>query len=230
MEPFDQERFYDFILDNNVIGFFPEKRLLASGRKSHWYANWRTVGEDPYLIDQLSDFVLAFAQPHCPLVHTFYGVPEGATKLALITQFKHAQRSIAYRPGLHALAMGRGNPKPHGDPKDRFFLGVPKGLTVVIEDVTMTGDSLMRAMVGLEGAGVNLIGAITLLNRMERRDDGMSVQQALEQLHGGLGLFSMSVAHHILPRAYERLKPERWIADAIEQEFEHSGMAPIKLG
>lgn len=35
--------FIDFVIKNNVIGFFEDKLLFTSGRQSHWYSNWRNV-------------------------------------------------------------------------------------------------------------------------------------------------------------------------------------------
>jgi orotate phosphoribosyltransferase-like protein len=37
-------------------------------------------------------------------------------------------------------------------PKDKFFVGVPKGKTIVIEDVTTTGGSLIETLNGLKEA------------------------------------------------------------------------------
>jgi orotate phosphoribosyltransferase len=127
---FNKNNFNQFVNDNNVVGFFKEPVKLKSGRMSNWYVNWRTVTEDVYLTDKLSNFVLDFKEDLGLNVDCFYGVPEGATKLAIITQYKLA-KEISYWPGSHPLAMGRGKPKEHGAEKDRFFLGIPKGRTII---------------------------------------------------------------------------------------------------
>ncbi|GAI05807.1 unnamed protein product, partial [marine sediment metagenome] len=41
MENFSQKEFNDFVLDNNIYGFFNEDLTLVSGRKTRFYANWR---------------------------------------------------------------------------------------------------------------------------------------------------------------------------------------------
>jgi len=71
MRKFDQQRFNEFIVENNVITFQPTK--LRSGRISPYYINWRNVLEDVYLIDELTDYVIVFVEdlglnPDC-----FYG-------------------------------------------------------------------------------------------------------------------------------------------------------------
>ena len=58
----EKHRFYDFIIENNVIGFFDEPLTLKSGRMSYWYVNWRTVAEDVFLLDKVSDFLLSFVK------------------------------------------------------------------------------------------------------------------------------------------------------------------------
>ncbi|MFQ5531541.1 MAG: hypothetical protein ACE5ES_02905, partial [Candidatus Nanoarchaeia archaeon] len=156
MGEFNQEEFNKFIEENNVYGFFEEAITLKSGRKSHFYANWRNVVEDVFLTDKLADYVISFAKNTFPNIDTFYGVPEGATKLGIITQFKLAKLDENHSKGSHILAMGRAKPKEHGAPKDKFFVGMPKGKTVVIEDVTTTGGSLINTLDSLKEASVEV--------------------------------------------------------------------------
>ncbi len=222
---FNQEEFNQFIVDNNVVGFFEQPIKLSSGRISHWYVNWRI--NDVFLMDKLSDFVIAFVkslglQPDC-----FYGVPEGATKLGIITQHKWAKQSLSYGEMSHVLPMGRGKPKEHGDVKDRFFVGEPGGKVVVIEDVTTTGGSLIETLRGLKEAGTEVIGVISLTNRMEKRDDGLSVKEAVER--EGFGFYNMSSSLELLPMIYNKLQPEKEIIKAIEAGFKEYGVEELKL-
>lgn len=224
---FNQEEFNEFVLENNVVGFFKEPIKLKSGRMSNWYVNWRTPTSDAYLLDRLSDYVLSFAKqlhlnPDC-----FYGVPEGATKLGVLTQYKWAKQSSNYGKGSHVLAMGRGKPKEHGAPKDKYFVGQPQGKTIVIEDVTTTGGSLLSTIDALKEAGVDVIAAVGLTNRMEVRDDGKSVKQAVEEK--GVKYYELSSALDLLPAVYKKLNPGDEIAKSIEQEFEKYGVEKLKL-
>lgn len=198
MAKFNQQRFNQFILKNNVIGFFKEPIILKSGRPSHWYVNWRNIAEDVFLLDKLTDFVIDFSedldlQPDC-----FYGVPEGATKLGILVQYKWAKKSPNYGPQSHILSMGRGKPKDHGEPKDRFFVGVPKGKIVILEDVTTTGNSLLESINNLKKLkNVKIIAAISLTNRMEKRHDKKSVKEVVEK--EGVHYFQMSNMLELLP-------------------------------
>ena len=227
MDNFNSEEFNKFIEKSNVYGFFQEAITLKSGRKSHFYANWRNVVEDAFLTDQLSDFVIAFAKTNNIPVDTFYGVPEGATKLGVICQFKFAKSKQDLNKGDFVLAMGRAKPKEHGAAKDKYFVGMPKGNTVVIEDVTTTGGSLINTLNSLKEAGINVSAVVSLTNRMEKRDDGKSVKEAVEQL--GFKFYSMSNSLDLLPLMYKKLQPGKEIAKEIESEFNQYGVSSLKL-
>src|SRR3989344_2596417 len=227
MSSFNQEEFNRFVLDNGVIGFFDQPIKLKSGRMSNWYVNWRNVAEDVFLLDQLTDYVIAFTRDLSLEPDCFYGVPEGATKFAVLTQYKWAKESPAYAPHSHALPMGRGKPKEHGAPKDKYFVGEPRGKTVVLEDVTTTGGSLLTAIDRLTESDIPIIAAFGLTNRMELRDDGQSVQTAVGSRN--VQYHALSSALQLLPEAYQRLHPGEQIARAIEEEFEKYGVERIKL-
>ncbi len=224
---FRQEEFNKFIEENNIYGFFQEAITLKSGRKSHFYANWRNVVGDVFLTELLSDYLISFAKSKGLEVDTFYGVPEGATKLGVITQYKLAKLQESFAKGSHVLAMGRAKPKDHGAPKDRFFVGMPKGKVVVIEDVTTTGGSLITTLDSLKESGVDVVGVISLTNRMEKRDDGASVKEAIE--NKGLKFYSMSSSLDILPLIYQKLQPGEEVKKEIESEFEEYGVEKLSL-
>ena len=219
---FNQEIFNEFIIRSGVIGFFEKPIKLKSERMSNYYVNWRTVLESVRLTDITSRFVIDFTEslglePFC-----FYGVPEGATKIGIITQYKHGINS-----DCDILPMGRGKPKDHGDPKDKYFLGLPKGKTILLEDVTTTGKSLIDEIEKLQNENVDIIVAFGLTNRNEKRDDGTTVKQAIGNYN--IPYFAMSNAFELLPLAYQRQKPGEKIARAIEEEFERYGEYPLRL-
>ncbi|MDP3639632.1 MAG: hypothetical protein Q8R53_00320 [Nanoarchaeota archaeon] len=227
MNSFNQGYFNRFVLDNNIVGFFKEPITLKSGRMSNWYVNWRDVAEDVFLLDQLTDYVIAFTQDRGLEPDCFYGVPEGATKLGVLTQYKWAKESPHYAPHSHALPMGRGKPKDHGTPKDKYFVGEPRGKTIILEDVTTTGGSLLTTIDSLTELEIPIIAAFGLTNRMELRDDGQSVQKAVESKK--VQYHPLSSAHQLLPEAYKRLNPGEQIARAIEEEFEKYGVEELKI-
>ena len=223
----DKNKFNSFIIENNIIGFFEKPLKLKSGRDSYWYVNWRNIAEDTFLIDKLTDYLIDFVsrlelKPDC-----FYGVPEGATKLGIITQFKWAKIQSDYGQNVYKLVMGRAKPKEHGDPKDKYFLGIPNGKVIILEDVTTTGGSLLQTINNLKDIGINIIAAIGLTNRNELRDDGKSVEQII--LDKNVKYYSMSNAIELLPKIYKKLKPGEFIAKNIENYFKKYGIDEIKL-
>ena len=227
MAKFNQQKFNQFILENNVIGFFEEPITLKSGRLSFWYVNWRNVAQDVFLLDKLTDLVINFVEDLNLKPDCFYGVPEGATKLGILTQYKWAKKSSNFGLASHILPMGRGKPKDHGDLKDRFFVGMPRGETVILEDVTTTGSSLLETIEKLKITGVKIIAAISLTNRMEKRDDGKSVKEVVEEK--GIPYFQMSNVLELLPMTHQKLKPKMEIAQKVEEEFQKYGVEKLKL-
>ena len=219
----EKDNFYDFIIKNNVVGFFNEPITLKSGRKSYWYVNWRTIAEDVYLLDKVSNFLLLFVK-HLNLVpNCFYGVPEGATKLGVITQYKWAFNDKNIQPGKYVLSMGRGKPKDHGELKDKFFLGIPKGKIILLEDTTTTGGSMLKAIDDLLKNKVNIIAAIGLTNRNEIRDDGNTVEEAIKKKK--VQYYAMSNAIDLLPK----LNPNSTITNHIKDYFKKYGESEIKF-
>ncbi len=148
-----------------MVKRFENPVVLKSGRKSHWYVDWRSVCSDVFLADRLADYVVDFANRRSLGVDSFYGVPEGATKLGLLVQYKWAKGRGDFGEGRYSFAMGRGKPKEHGLEKDRYFIGFPRGRVFVIEDVVTTGGSLIDEMERLERAGAEVGGAIVLTDR-----------------------------------------------------------------
>ncbi|PKM92259.1 MAG: hypothetical protein CVU81_01395 [Euryarchaeota archaeon HGW-Euryarchaeota-1] len=204
---FNQAKFNDFVIKSGIIGFFKEPIKLKSGRMSNWYVNWRNVSEDVGGIDKLSDFVTGFIKAHKLKPDCIYGVPEGATKLGIITQYKWTKMQPDYSEKKYVLPMGRGKIKGHGDPKDRYFVGVPSGNVVVLEDVTTTGGSLINTLKSLMLLrGVKVIAAIGLTNRNKVRDDGKSVGGAIAEI--GAKYYSMSNASELLPLLIKTTKTD----------------------
>ncbi len=222
MKEFNQQEFNEFIIANGVVGFFDEPITFKSGRVGHYYVNWRDVVEDAYLTEKLADFVLEFVRDNNIDVETFYGVPEGATKLGIITQFKFAKSQPNFSKSSHVLSMGRAKPKDHGMPKDKFFVGAPNGKVVVIEDVTTTGGSLIETLTKLDSMGVDVVAVISLTNRMEMTKEGKSVKEAVENL--GFNFYNMSSVLDVLPMAYEKFQPAENIIDSIKEYYDKYGI------
>ncbi len=209
-----------FIVDEGIIGFFEKPLVLKSGRHSHFYVNWRRATNDAYLLDQLSDYLLSFIESSGLTFDTLYGVPEGASKTALITAFKLAKLDPKFSPGSHTISMGRAKPKPHGDPADRFFIGQPQGATYVLEDTITTGLSLIQCLDQLREAGIDVRGVICLTDRCELRDDGLSVADYLKQRYGrDFAFHALSRAPDLLRLVVAQQKPPATVVKALENEL-----------
>ena len=219
----EEENFYDFILRNKVIGFFKEPLKLKSGRISNWYVNWRNIAEDVFLLDELTNYIIDYVQNLGLNPDLFYGVPEGATKLGIITQYKWAKKQEDYSRKSYILSMGRGKPKEHGDVKDKFFLGVPEGHLIILEDVTTTGGSLLDSIDKLSDLNVKIDVAIGLTNRNELRDDGKSVEVAIKEK--GVPYHAMSNALDLLPR----LTPDTAMVKQVVEYFQKYGVKEINF-
>ena len=218
---FDSGQFADFVLKNGVIAFKEDLITYKSGRRGHCYVNWRVAINDAYLLDQVTDSIIDFVNSKKLAPRSFYGVPEGATKLGVLTQYKWAKSRPNYAPGIYVLPMGRAVPKDHGAPEDKFFVGMPQGNTIVLEDTTTTGGSLLQSIDSLQASGVKIIAAIALTNRNEVRDDGLTVPQALEKK--GVPYYALSNLKDLLPSVYDALKPSPEIRQAVDAYFEKYG-------
>ncbi|HIH37815.1 hypothetical protein J4460_00250 [Candidatus Woesearchaeota archaeon] len=223
-EAFDKKAYCMFILNQDVIGFFDEPITLKSGRISQWYVNCRNLWGRYGVTEQLISFLLAFTKEKNLHPDYYYGVPEGATGFAILLNYEKAK---AQGNNDAKLVYGRGKPKDHGAPKDKYFLGpAEKGDKVIIlEDVTTTGGSLLTTLASLREAGIDVVGAIGLVNRMERRDDTVSVEEKLKK--EGIPYYFLAGAHEILPLARKKVHPKQEIIAAVENYFKEYGTVPL---
>ena len=166
---FDQKQFNHFIQENQVVKHFDKAIRLKSGETSHTYINWRQATSDAYISYELTNFILSAMHQYYPEATCIYGVAEGASKLAVISQFLWAQQQESFEKDLYPLAMGRGKAKEHGDPADRYFLGSPKGKIVVLEDVITTGGSLLDTLKQLEEMDADILGVLVLTDRSTKK-------------------------------------------------------------
>lgn len=214
------QSFSEFIINNGIIGFFEKPLTLKSGRQSHFYVNWRKATNDAYLLDQLSDFLFHYIKDNKLNCDTLYGVPEGASKTAIITGMKLAKSSSLFALGSHVIAMGRAQPKTHGDPADRYFVGKPEGHTYVLEDTITTGLSLFNCLDQLLESNIDVRGVICLTDRCERRDDGTTVREQMKRRFGNrISYHAMSEASDLLRTVIARQRPNETVVRALSQEL-----------
>jgi orotate phosphoribosyltransferase len=218
---YNHDEFISFILNNEIVGFYDTPIRLTSGKLSNWFINWREATEDVFLVDQMSDFVIRFLLDNNLNPDCLYGIPEGGTKLALITQFKWANLSKNYQKGSHILPMGRGLSKKHGPLHSREYIGRPRGKTIILEDVVTTGRTLLKKMRLLRKRDdINISGVIVLSDRAVRNRDKNRVKDLVESM--GIPYYALSDAFELVPKAFKHYHASDEMKSKLEKEFEQN--------
>lgn len=225
MSLFDRDKFDDFILSNNCVGFFEEPIKLKSERLCNYYVNLRNLMRTVGLKRDTARFVYQFAMDKGLRPDVFIGVPEGATPLG-----ESVTELIDYRNPYEVPAViMRAVPKDHGNPIDRETIGrLEPGYHVVVnEDVTTTGKSTAETIERISKTGAIIDSVLGCVDRLERRDDGRMVSEYFKEKYG-VEYVSMTDAAVLVQKAYKMLNPPRHVADAVEKYFrEHSPVHPI---
>jgi orotate phosphoribosyltransferase len=145
---------------------------LASGRESTFYFDMKPTMLHPEGAALLADLVLA--QIIDLKVDYVGGLEMGAVPIA------GAIALASHRAGqpIHAFFV-RKQPKGHG--AQRLIEGPIKGETlagkrvVVVEDVTTTGGSALKAIDAIRADGAEIIGVLTLVDREEGAEAAFAV-------------------------------------------------------
>lgn len=215
--PLNRDAWLSWMIQHEIPGFFEQPVTLASGKQSHWYINWRNAAKDVFALEQIVDMLLESITQMGLQPDVIFGVPEGASKLAVLAQYKWAKRSANYGPGSHILAMGRGRQKEYGAIADRAFLGAPKGRVLLIEDVTTTGQSLLDTAIQLqELEDVVLVGALSLTNRHIPGPNEPTIKERFAAQ--GMLFEAMVEAQDILPATIKSYAPSTDILSALRLE------------
>tara|TARA_B100001142_G_scaffold311204_1_gene345402 strand:+ start:176 stop:811 length:636 start_codon:yes stop_codon:yes gene_type:complete len=201
---FNQQSFNQFILENQIIKIADQPFTLKSGQESHLYINWRQITNDVYLLETCAKYIIQFCETQGLIPDCFYGVPEGATKIGILTQYLWAKHQ-GYSAGSHRLAMGRVKPKEHGSPSDRFFIGEPEGSLILIEDVTTTGQSMLATLDQLQALNKTVSACIGLTNREPKATD-LSIKEKVAQRN--VAYFSLSNAKDLLTQLNQENQSE----------------------
>ncbi len=246
---FDQGAYHDFVLNyrspdgRNVVGFFPKKRKLVSGRESFWYWNGRILIDYTDPMDRVAHFVLDFCEENGILPDYFVNVPEGVNKLTDYLNTLLGRKQNAVLGGKQVQA--RAKPKEHGDPKDANFVGpVEEGdKAVVFEDVTTTGGSLMGTLKRCLDSGLNVIATLCECNRMEKAAEGRGEGRVdfdvgvVEHVAGvnerGTRHYALTGATEIIPAAFKLWTPPEGvekasIAGGLREEYEDHGVVSME--
>ncbi len=199
----NQEEFEQFFLaTEGSAGFFDPPITLKSGRPGYYYFDLRNFQNHRGTKRRLVGYVYDFCMEQELRPELFLGVPEGMTPIgSAMTEL------IDYLDDTPAAVL-RTAPKGHGDPRDRSSIGrlEPGTKVVFVEDVTTTGGSGIKYTLSLQNAGVDVIGFVAVVNRLERRDGGLYVPEFFEQIMH-VPYSSMTDAARLLPKMCRRDNP-----------------------
>lgn len=165
----DKERLIEIIRERSFsVG---EEMKLASGRTSNFYFNMKPTMMHPEGAHLMASLVLAALEGE--QVDLIGGLEIGAIPLATaVAAVSHAEG----RP-IRAFFV-RKQVKEHGTQKLVEGLAPDEAMAgqavVVIEDVTTTGGSAIKAVEGLKAEGANVLKVITIVDREEGAADNFA--------------------------------------------------------
>ena len=137
--------------------------LLSSGRRSEHYMNCKPVTLDGYGLELVSELMADLIDEDAVAVG---GLTLGADPLVA---------GIAMKAKIGGLIV-RKEPKGHGTNAQLEGPELPKGSKVtVVEDVTTTAQSAIKAVNAIRDAGYDVTRIITLIDRQEHGDADINV-------------------------------------------------------
>jgi orotate phosphoribosyltransferase len=158
---------------------FQEREVtLSSGLKSNFYIDCKQVSldaEGATLIGELFHMVIEEVAPEAVAVG---GLTLGADPLATATSV------ISFQLGRpRAAFIVRKEPKGHGTGQWIESTSLPAGTPVVIlEDVVTTGASTLRAIERSRGAGLKVLHALGLVDRLEGGREAVTAETPMTTL------------------------------------------------
>jgi orotate phosphoribosyltransferase len=161
-----------------TTAFQEREVVLSSGRRSNFYLDCKQVSLDPEgatLIGELFHALIDEVAPHAVAVG---GLTLGADPLATATSVISFQRGRA-----RAAFLVRKEPKGHGTNQWIESTKLPAGADVVIlEDVITTGAATLKAIERARLAGLHVVHAIGLVDRLEGGREAVTKEAPLTTL------------------------------------------------
>lgn len=213
---FNREAYDIFLVKNSVVGFYEDPITLRSGGLSFWYANFRALLDDLNKVDKAAEFIYDFVRQNNLNPTNFFAVPEGPREFA-----SSANRILRehYTGKVISATSLRAGYKTHGSPLDRYSVGplFPLMNPILIEDVSTTGNSSTEFIMNLQEQGISPLALLSMLNRLERRNDGRTVKELVEGSYN-VKYLPMSGADTVLPIAIRLLEPKESILEGLRKE------------
>jgi orotate phosphoribosyltransferase len=158
---------------------FQEREVvLSSGRTSNFYIDCKQVSLDPEGATLIGELFHAVIDEVAPQAVAVGGLTLGADPLATATSVVSWQ---AGRP--RAAFLVRKEPKGHGTNQWLESTRLPDGAAVVIvEDVVTTGAATLKAIERARLAGLHVVHALGLVDRLEGGRDAIVAEVPLTTL------------------------------------------------
>lgn len=147
-----------------------EKFTLVSGKKSNHYFNMKKVTMSPiasYSLNSLMLELIGQVVNHNHVAQAFGGLTMGADPMIYgICELINSAYLKGLGEPIYPLIV-RKEPKKHGTslPIEGYYEDVQK--VIVLEDVTTTGGSAMKAVTAFREAGIKVEVAFSILDREE---------------------------------------------------------------
>jgi orotate phosphoribosyltransferase len=161
-----------------TTAFQEREVVLSSGRRSNFYLDCKQVSLDPEGATLIGELFHALIDEVAPYAVAVGGLTLGADPLATATSVISFQRGRA-----RAAFLVRKEPKGHGTNQWIESTKLPAGADVVIlEDVITTGAATLKAIERARLAGLHVVHAIGLVDRLEGGREAVTKEAPLTTL------------------------------------------------
>jgi orotate phosphoribosyltransferase len=161
-----------------TTAFQEREVVLSSGRRSNFYLDCKQVSLDPEGATLIGELFHALIDEVAPYAVAVGGLTLGADPLATATSVISFQRGRA-----RAAFLVRKEPKGHGTNQWIESTKLPAGAAVVIlEDVVTTGAATLKAIERARLAGLHVVHAIGLVDRLEGGREAVTKEAPLTTL------------------------------------------------
>lgn len=223
---FNRSSFDDFLLAQGCLAFYSSPISLECGRRSGWDINFYNLYANLNVKRQLAQYMYAFAIEHKLKPDLFLGVPMRAIPLG-----ESVNDLIDYKdPNQIPATILRMNDTPNGNHSIRFVVGpLHAGQHVVlIDDTVVTGTSFMRYVSRLQDHGIEVDGVIVGIHRLEKMDNGRTVDRLLKEAYG-VRLYSLTDVSTLLPKAIQSMDVPHEIILELKQYYHKYGAYDFPL-
>ncbi len=212
---FRKKQFIEFFINNGGVSFFGKNiKGKYSGKPPTIYFNWRTIVEDVYNLEKCADYVISYVESKGLNPDCFLGIPEGASKLAILMQYRWAKKSGKYKKGSHVIPLARGRPKEYGMPKDREFLGIPKGKVFLIEDIVARGGGIKDTIKKLKKLRIVPYAIIVLCDRTKEKNKTKLLKFLSKKK---IKYYALTNEKEVVEKAVKMLKPSKEVISKLKE-------------